>query len=189
VSPRTINRLKLIGIGAIAVAPVLGSYLLYWFWSPGGYTNYGTLLEPRPVSEITLSSTDGTAFSFRQLRGRWVLVTVDSGRCSAQCEKKLWTMRQVRQAQGKDVPRIERVLIIDDDGKPAEQVIHDYAGTWFVRAKESAMPASFVAEGSNRDHIYLVDPRGNVMLRFPEAPDPKRMIKDISRLLRYSRIG
>ena len=188
-SPKTINRLKLLGIGAIAVAPVLGSYLLYWFWSPSGYTNYGTLLKPQPVPEITLLSADGSAFSFTQLRGRWVLVAVDSGQCSAQCEKKLWTIRQVRQAQGKDVPRLERVLVIDDDAKPATQLMHDYAGTWFVPAKESAVPASFVAERSNRNHIYLVDPRGNVMLRFPEEPDPKRMMKDISRLLRYSRLG
>ena len=40
-----------------------------------------------------------------------------------------------------------------------------------------------------RDHIYLVDPLGNLMLRFPRDPDPSRMIKDLQRLLRYSRIG
>ena len=188
-SPRTINRLKLLGIGAIAVAPVLGSYLLYWFWSPSGYSNYGTLLEPRPVPALSVELADGKPFSFTQLRGRWILVVLDSGQCSAQCQKKLWTIRQVRQTQGKDIARIERVLVIEDEGTPADQVTQDYAGTWFVRSQASVLREAFAAERSNRNHIYLVDPRGNVMLRFPEDADPKRMIKDISRLLKYSRIG
>jgi hypothetical protein len=43
--------------------------------------------------------------------------------------------------------------------------------------------------GSVRDHIYLVDPLGNVMMRYPREVDPNRMKKDVARLLRASRIG
>lgn len=188
-SPKTIDRLKLLGIAAIAVAPVLGSYLLYWFWSPTGHTNYGMLLEPRPVPAITLELADGKPFSFTQLRGRWILVAVDSGQCSERCERKLWTIRQVRQTQGKDIARIERVLVIDDAGTPSDQVTRDYPGTWFVRGNANALSDVLTADRSNRSHVYLVDPQGYVMLRFPEEADPKRMIKDISRLLKYSRLG
>ena len=188
-TPRTINRLKLLGIGVIAVVPVLGSYLLYWFWAPDRFTNYGTLLEPRPAPKANFETVSGETFGFEQLRGRWVFVTVDSGECEATCEHKLWEMRQVRQAQGKDLSRIERVFLIDDARLPGEHIRGDYAGTFFVRAKDMGLLDSFPAQQSPRNHIYLIDPLGNLMLRFPEGADPKRMIKDLTRLLKYSRVG
>ena len=187
-SPTTINRLKLFGIGAIAVAPVLGSYLLYWFWSPSAHTNYGALLEPKPVPVVSAQTADGASFSFSQLRGRWVFVTFDEARCDADCERKLWTIRQVRQAQGKDVGRLERVFFYEGGSVQPPTLQQDYAGTWFVSGASIADEA-FPAEHSRRNHIYLVDPQGNVILRFPERADAKRMIKDVSRLLRYSRGG
>jgi cytochrome oxidase Cu insertion factor (SCO1/SenC/PrrC family) len=189
VSPRTINRLKLLGIGALALAPVLGSYLLYWFWLPENHTNYGTLIEPRSLPSAAMTLTDDKPFGFEQLRGRWVFVVVDGGDCGARCQEKLWTIRQVRQAQGKEMGRVERVWLIDDDKAPSAEVVRDYAGTWFVRSRSNPTLAAFPAERSNRDHVYLVDPRGNVMLRFPKDPEPKLMIKDIGRLLKYSSIG
>jgi len=189
VSPRTINRLKLLGIAALAVAPVLGSYLLYWFWLPQQHTNYGTLIEPKPLPSVVLERTDGKPFAFPELKGRWVLVAVDGGVCGTKCEEKLWKMRQVRQAQGKELGRIERVFLLDDEGLPDARIGQDYAGTTLVRGKGSPLVAAFPAQGSAREHIYLVDPLGNLMMRFPPDAEPKRMIKDLGRLLKYSRAG
>ena len=39
------------------------------------------------------------------------------------------------------------------------------------------------------EHVYLIDPLGNLMLRFPADPSPSKMIKDLERLLRYSGFG
>jgi cytochrome oxidase Cu insertion factor (SCO1/SenC/PrrC family) len=186
VTPRTLNRVKLLCIGAIAVAPVLGSYLLYWFWAPNHFTNYGTLIEPKPVPNALMEAIGGGAFGFEQLRGRWVFVTVDSGKCETECESKLWKMRQVRQTQGQDLGRIERVFLLQDDQVPREQILNDYKGTWFVRTKDEELVRSFVAPQAVRNHIYLIDPLGNLILRFPEDADPKLMLKDMTRLLRYS---
>lgn len=188
-TPRTRNRLKLLGIGAIAVAPVLGSYLLYWFWAPDRFTNYGTLVEPRPAPKGSFDALGGESFRFDQVRGRWVFVTTDSGKCDAQCEGKLWKMRQVRQAQGKELGRIERVFLIEDNETPSEHVQSEYKGTWFVRTGSGVLADSLAAPGSPRQHVYVIDPLGNVMLRFPQDADPKLMIKDMTRLLKYSRVG
>lgn len=188
-TPRTINRLKLLGIAAIAVAPVLGSYLLYWFWAPDRFTNYGALIEARPVPKIALETTAGEKFAFEQLKGHWIFVATDAGACGASCEEKLWKMRQVRQAQGKELGRIERVFLLEDAQPPSEQIRTDYKGTWFVRAKDGKLPEMLPAPQSSRKHIYLIDPLGNLMLRFPEDADPKLMIKDMTRLLKYSRVG
>lgn len=188
-SPRNINRLKLVGIGVLAVLPVLGSYLLYWFWVPEEHTNYGTLLAARPVPAVPLALVGGKPFSFDALRGRWVLVVADGGECPQACEQKLWLIRQLRQAQGKELQRVERVWLIDDGRTPDARLGKDYAGTWFVEAKASRLLEVFGAEAGRRGHIYLVDPLGNLMMRFPENPEPKRVIRDLGRLLKYSSIG
>ena len=179
----------MLGIGAIALAPVLGSYLLHAFWTPQEHINHGLLLQPRAVPAAQLVTADGQPFDFGQLRGRWVFVMIAGGACPQPCEDKLWTIRQVRQAQGKDLQRVERVWLIDDARMPDARLSRDYAGTWFVRAQPGPILDAFVAEGSNRDHVYLIDPLGNIMMRFPQAPVPKMMIKDLGRLLKYSGIG
>jgi len=189
VTPRNLNRLKLLGIAALAVLPVAGSYLLYWFWSPHNQVNYGMLVEPRALPEAGLTLVDGSAFSFRQLRGRWVLLTVDAGDCDKGCRDKLWKMRQVRLTQGKDANRIERAWLVDDATEPAPAVLSEYDGTWAIRARSSPVLAALPAAGDARAHIYLVDPQGYVMLKFPPDADPRAMMKDIGRLLRYARTG
>jgi len=189
VTPKTVNRLKLLGIGALAVAPVLGSYLLYWFWLPQQHTNYGALIEPKPMPSGALERLDGKSFAFSELRGRWVFVVTDSGACGAKCEEKLWKIRQVRQAQGKELGRIERVFLVDGGVAPEPRIEQEYVGTWFVKSGDGGVLRALPAEGTARDHIYLVDPLGNLMMRFPPDAEPKRMIKDLGRLLKYSRTG
>jgi hypothetical protein len=96
-------------------------------------------------------------------------------------------MRQVRLAQGKNMDRVERVWLLLDAGPPPQEIARLYDGAVIARATPellAALPAADV-----RDHIYLLDPRGNLILRFPKHADPKRMIKDLERLLKYSSIG
>jgi cytochrome oxidase Cu insertion factor (SCO1/SenC/PrrC family) len=189
VTPRNINRFKLLGIGVLALLPVVGSYVLYWFWAPEDHTNYGTLIEARPLPQTPLTLIGGKPFDAEQLRGRWVLVVIDSGSCGPDCEKKLWMIRQVRQAQGEELRRVERLWLIDDSQTPDARLQHDYAGTWIVDAVTQPILQAFHPHEAHRNHIYLVDPLGNIMMRFPRNPDPKGMIGDLRRLLKYSRIG
>ena len=58
-----------------------------------------------------------------------------------------------------------------------------------MQAQGNELLAKLPAGASVRDHIYLVDPLGNVMLRYPRDPDPSRVKKDLTRLLKVSRIG
>ena len=188
-TPRTLNRLKLIGIGVLSALPVIASYLFYWFWTPQQHTNYGTLVDPpQLLPEVELRMPNGEALVSSGLRGRWILVAIDSGRCGPRCQEKLWQMRQVRLAQGKEMNRIERVWLIDDDQPADEKTVQTYAGLWLGRSTR-AIVAALPVDTSLRDHVYLVDPLGNVMLRFPRDAEPKRMINDITRLLKYSGTG
>jgi hypothetical protein len=98
-------------------------------------------------------------------------------------------MRQVRLAQGKEMNRLERVWLIDDGAKPDPAVLQAHTGLWVALGTEQAIAAALPAERSSREHIYLIDPLGNLMLRFPRDAEPKPMIRDLVRLLKYSRSG
>jgi cytochrome oxidase Cu insertion factor (SCO1/SenC/PrrC family) len=174
---------------ALTVAPVVASYLLYYFWQPEGRVNYGQLIEPLALPDPSLELVDGKTFRLSQLRGKWLIVMWDSGGCDASCDRKLLYMRQLRLTQGKNTDRVERVWLVSDEAALRPEVATQYEGTWIARARGAALIDLFPPQGSARDHIYLIDPLGNLMLRFPRNPDPKQMIKDLSRLLKASQIG
>ena len=132
---------------------------------------------------------DGAPFQLSQLRGKWVLVTLDSGRCDAYCDRKLIYMRQLRLTQGKDMERVERVWLISDNTAPPAAAVSDSQGTWLVRAAGSELLRQLPVQSALADHIYIVDPLGNLVLRYPRDTDASRMRKDLERLLKVSRIG
>ena len=176
-------------VAAVCIAPFIGSWALYFFWQPSGRVNYGELVAGATLPQAKLTLADGKPFDFEKLRGRWLFVTVDSGACDDYCQNKLWKMRQVRMTQGKYLERIERVWLVSDTQAVAPAVIKEYDGTWITVAQGNALLQSFPYTAAQRDHIYLVDPLGNVVLRYPKDADPSRMKKDLERLLKVSRIG
>ena len=179
---------------AVCVAPVIASYTAYYLLPPSGRTNYGALIEPqRPLPALSLRRLDGTAVEAASLRGSWLMVQVDGGECGAACQKKLWQMRQVRLTTGKDADRVQRVWLIVDDAPLATAVIREYDGTLFLRTRADEVAAflPLPAEPAARlaDHIWLIDPLGNLMMRWPKDADPNRMKKDLIKLLKASGIG
>jgi hypothetical protein len=172
-------RLKLIFLFLVCAAPfALGWAAWYFGWGTGRPGNYGELIEPRLLQ--------GPAFE--AARGKWLLVSFDSAACDAYCERKLYYMRQVRTAQGREQGRVERLWILTDAGTPRPELLAAFDGTRIARARIDR-PNNDAFPGNPVDHVYLVDPLGNLMMRFPHDPDPSRMLKDMQRLLRYSRIG
>lgn len=174
---------------AVAVAPFVAAWLAYLYWEPDRHMNHGELLEPRPLPEAALMRRDGAPFRLDAYRGKWVLIHADSGACGEPCRQQLYYMRQVRLAQGANQVRIERVWLLTDEREPPADIAPLYEGVDVVRAAGAPLLAALPAERDPSDHVYLVDPLGNLMLRFPRDPDPRGMIKDLKRLLKVSRIG
>ncbi len=177
----------LILIGVIAVLPFVGSYLLYSFWKPTSFVNYGELIAPEKV--LTPAPDDAMSTMLKEVSGKWVLAMADSGSCGEFCRKKLYYLRQIRLTQGKNMERIERLWIITDEVTPNESVLTDYAGTRIVSARGSAWVGQIPVKTTLTDHLLIIDPLGNVILRYPRDLDPSAMKKDLQRLLRASRIG
>jgi cytochrome oxidase Cu insertion factor (SCO1/SenC/PrrC family) len=135
------------------------------------------------------AAASGDRFDFARVRGRWVFVTADSGACDEYCRNKLWKMRQVRLTQGKYLERIERVWLVTDTQTIAAAIVKEYDGTHIARVSGGPLLKALPYRDAQRDHIYLVDPLGNVVLRYPKDADPSRMKKDLERLLKVSRVG
>jgi len=184
------GRLKLLLLAAFFAAPLALAWLAYRFeWGLGTTGNYGELVGPTVLPAVALTALDGRQVSTSGLRGRWLLVQFDAARCDGYCERKLYYMRQVRRAMGKDMERVARLWVLTDNGTPAAGVLAAFDGTQVVRSDGGPFAAAFGAPAQLADHIYLVDPAGNLMLRFPRDPDASKMLKDVRRLLKYSQIG
>lgn len=179
----------LIVLGLVCTLPLVASYALYYFWRPDSTVNYGQLLSPQQLPRESLVTLKGAAFDFASLKGRWTLVLADGGACDAHCEQSLYYIRQVRKAQGEHQERIERVWLLSDAAQPQDKLIEAIDGMHVVKAEGSATLAVFIREPARARAIYLVDPLGQLMMRYPDEPDPKKMIKDFQRLMKYSRLG
>lgn len=176
-------------IAALCLAPFAAAVIAYFYWQPQGGANYGDLIAARPLIDPPLRLLDQRPFKLSALRGKWILLQLDRADCAADCRAKLYAMRQVRLALGREMERVERVWLILDDAPLETLLIREYDGTRMLRAAGSPIVAEFPPLGGARDHVYLIDPHGNLMLRFPRNADARRMHKDVARLLRASRIG
>lgn len=185
------HRAKLILVMGIFALPVLASYLAYFVWQPqGGTRNYGTLIKPVTLAEtLTLATPEGAPVAMKSLRGKWVLLHVDAATCAQACEQKLYTMRQVRLMQGREQERVQRLWLIADGQPPRAALQKEFEGTQWLIDPQRALIGQLAADGDVNQHIYMIDPLGNVMMRWPANPDIKRMFKDIERLLKASQIG
>ena len=171
----------------VCILPFVGSYALYLFWRPEKLANYGELIQQAPLAGVTVRERGGSEFRFADLRGKWVFLMADSGACDAHCRQKLYYMRQIRLTQGKDQGRIERVWLITDHITPAAAIDHEYRGTLHVAPATAEFVSRLPAPRSVTDHIYVVDPLGNLMMRYPRDLDPNRMKGDVTRLIGLSK--
>jgi cytochrome oxidase Cu insertion factor (SCO1/SenC/PrrC family) len=187
------GRWKLFAVIAVCAAPIIASYLTYYVIKPQSRTNYGALIDSRvyPIPALGATTLDGKPIALDAYKGKWMMVQVNDADCQEPCKKRLHDMRQLRLAQGKDMDRIERIWLITDD-KPLETiVIREYDGTHMLRVKPDVLKAWLPVEQGTTpsDHIYLIDPLGNLMMRFPKDADPNKIKKDLSKLLKASSIG
>jgi hypothetical protein len=186
------GRLKMLIVLLICAAPVIASYFTYYVVRPEARRSYGELIEPqRPIPSITGTTLDGKPVSLPTLQGQWLLVSVAGGACDPHCERQLYLQRQLREGLGKDKERVDWVWLVSDQApvRPALQsALHDAT----VLRVDPAQLAQWLSPDRGRqlpDHLYMVDPMGHWMMRFPpgdDAASAAKVRKDLERLMRAS---
>ena len=180
------SRWTLIILFLVCTLPVLASYTTYYFWEPDETVNYGELIGPTPLPEGRAEGLAGqSAVDLAALKGSWALIYAGDGACDEKCDRALYAMRQAWLAQDKERRRVERFWFVTNDVTPSAEALDEQRGLRVVRAVPEWLAAMPAAES----HIYLVDPLGNAMMRFPAQPDIKQVIQDLRRLLKYSQLG
>ncbi|GAB7527156.1 cytochrome c oxidase subunit I [Paraburkholderia sp. 2C] len=188
------GRWMMLLIALICAAPVIGSYLTYYVIKPsGGTTSYGKLIEPqRPIPDtLVVTGEDGKPIKLASMRGRWLMISVDGSACDKACATKLYFMRQIRATQAGERERIVNVWLRTDAAKVPDVIETAYPDTEKLVASAADVAAWLPVDDGTQltDHIYMVDPNGNLMMRFPKDPNPSKIKGDVSKLLRNSSIG
>lgn len=182
-------RSKFLVLIGLFMVPIVAAYLAYFGWRPSGHTNYGELFKATPLQQTQGILLDGQAYTLDALKGKWVMVHVGPAQCEDDCAKQLYLMRQTRLTQGKDQSRIERLWVLTDSATPDASILKEHPGLLVWRPENTTFSEQFPSRVSRAGHIYLVDPLGNLMLRFPANPDPKGIMKDLKLLLKASQVG
>ena len=186
------GRWKMLFVLLICASPVVASYWTYYVIRPEGRRNYGELIEPqRPLPAVATLSLSGEAAPLTALKGQWLLLSVGSGACDAACQQRLYFQRQLRETLGKDKDRLDRVWLIQDDAAVAPTLMPAVAQATVLKVKAQDLQAWLppAPDQSLDAHLYLVDPLGNLMMRFPahmDAAGAGKAKRDLERVLRAS---
>ena len=190
---RSSGRWKLLAVLAVCAAPLVFSYLAYYVIKPAGRTNYGALINPRayPMPALGATTLDGKPSGLQAYRGKWIMLQVGPGACPQACRTQLIAMRQLRLMQGKEMERIERVWLITDAAPLDTVSMREFDGTRMLRVDAGALARWLPVDAGDTapGHLYLIDPLGNLMMRFPKDADPGKVKKDLGKLLKASAIG
>lgn len=193
---------SLLLLAAVFIGPMVLAYLLVNnMYSFGEFDtrNHGELFKPaKPLEDITLSKINGGVFKLSDLRNKWLMVYIGSATCDAKCSENLYKMRQSRLAQGGELKRLKR-LYISVDGMPKtslRKVLNEHEGLEVVYGSESNIQQVLnqfeltrQAVSNEQIGLFIVDPLGNLVMRYQTGFEAKGLIKDLSLLLKASYIG
>ena len=159
---------------------------------PEARRSFGELIEPQPPLP-TASATDlsGRPVELSTLKGQWLLLSVAGGACDAACENNLYLQRQLREGLGKDKDRLDWVWLVSDDARLPEALLPALGQATVLRVPPAVL-ADWLAPAAGQaltEHLYVVDPMGHWMMRFPAGLDKAgagRAKRDLERLMRAS---
>ena len=186
------GRWKMLMVLLVCAAPVIASYVTYYLIRPQARQNFGTLIDPqRPLPDLQAVEMAGKMTNVRALKGQWLLISVADGACDVQCQRHLYMQRQLREGLGKEKDRVDWVWLVSDGAAIAPSLLPALATATVLRVPSAQLQTWLQPEPgvALQDHLYVVDPLGNWMMRFParmdvdQAPKVKR---DMERLLRAS---
>ena len=184
------GRWKMILVLLVCASPVVASYFMYYVVRPEGRRNFGELIDPqRPLPALATQTLDGKSGELTALKNQWLLLSVASGACDTRCEQNLYFQRQLRESLGREKERLDRVWLVNDDMAVRQALLPALASATVLRVQPTDLARWLEPAPGKRlqDHLYLVDPLGNLMMRFPADMDAEAAAKakrDLDRLLR-----
>ena len=186
------GRWQMLLLALVCAAPVIASYYSYYVARPEARRSFGELIEPqRPLPTASATDLSGRPVELSTLKGQWLLLSVAGGACDAACENNLYLQRQLREGLGKDKDRLDWVWLVSDDARLPEALLPALGQATVLRVPPAVL-ADWLAPAAGQalpEHLYVVDPMGHWMMRFPAGLDKAgagRAKRDLERLMRAS---
>lgn len=188
----TVGRWKMIAVLLVCASPVIASYFMYYVVRPEARRNYGELVDPqRPLPAMATTTLDGKPGQITALKGQWLLMSVGGAACEQTCQQRLYFQRQLRESLGKEKDRLDWVWLVNDEAAIDTRLMPALSSSTTLRVPAAALSQWLVPAVGQKleDHLYLVDPLGNWMMRFPanmDAAGAAKAKRDLDRLMRAS---
>ena len=185
----SMGRLNMLLVLLACAAPVVASYITYYWVRPEARRNYGELIQPtRPTPSIAVTRLDGSDMKLTDLKGQWLLVSVAGAACDEPCQQRLYLQRQILVGLGKERPRTEWVWLVNDKAEIPNTLLPGLEEATVLRVDPKALAQWLQPEANKKleDHLYMVDPMGEWMMRFPAQLNAEGALKakrDMERLL------
>ncbi|WP_341780723.1 hypothetical protein [Ectopseudomonas mendocina] len=177
------GRLQLLLILAIAVGPMfLASAMYQWrFWVPETRSYHGVLIgDGRTLADLGVQGA---------VEPRWQILVTAPGACEADCQQLVYLARQIQIGLNRETSRASHGLAL------AEPLPADYDATLkreypqLGRYQLDLQAYEKAAEAVPGAQLWLVDPHGNLVLRYPAGSNGKAILDDLRYLLKISLIG
>jgi len=189
------RNLRTVGLlAAIFFLPLIASFYMYYGseWRPVASTEHGELYRPaRPLPQAELRDSKGQVAPVNVFGEKWALVYVGGGACDDVCKSSLYFMRQTRLSLNNEMTRLNRVFLATAACCDNEFLDREHPGLLTLDAsgpEAASLIAAFPAADRERS-LYIVDPLGNLVMRYDTRDTPKGLLDDLKKLLKLSHIG
>jgi hypothetical protein len=182
-APKSQRRTLLI-LTALFFVPLAAAFILYYAvgWRPAGGSNHGELLLP------ARQMPEGAA----PLLEKWALVYVGDGQCDEACRQALVFARQTRLSLNKEMTRVNRALLATANCCDLAYLDKEHDGIKVFDVSEMAVKDQLLGvlpKGDLRHSLFVVDPNGNIVMRYDVRESPRGLLEDMKKLLKLSHIG
>ena len=152
--------------------------------------SHGQLIHPaEPIKELELTLAAGDQHNLDQLQGKWTYIFYAPNGCDLNCEASLFKLRQTRVATGREANRVQSFIVTNINDN-SQKILARYSQI----QKSSQIQITLESQAKNnhqleKGKVYLIDPIGNLMMKYDVNSTSRGMLKDIKKLLKISNIG
>ncbi|MEO8315536.1 MAG: hypothetical protein ABI645_12175 [Pseudomonadota bacterium] len=169
---------------ALFFLPLAASFILYYGvgWRPAGGSIHGELLQP--IRQMPSAA--------EKLLGKWALVYVGNGKCDADCQQALVFARQMRLMLNKEMDRVNRAFLSTGDCCDLAYIDKEHEGLKVYDVSEPEAYAQLMGvlpQEDLRHWLFVIDPLGNIVMRYDVRESPRGLLDDLKKLLKLSHIG
>ncbi len=179
------------------ITPVALAYIIFFFVDVKSFVNHGEILNPIVhIRSFELKNENNEIIPEQELTYKWRIISFLKKDCDQQCETRLYDTRQIHTSLGKNQHRVMRMFVHLQPAADSlsELISNTHTNVIHVNGDEEliikALGANIRSDAGITDNeTYIMDPMGNVMMRFTREQPNKDFLYDLRKLLKASQIG